>query len=232
MKDIRYVSVRDPVFQMPSYYIKSGKGCVSTGEYMNFFVNKMLSCGFTISPFIKISRTISPFQHLVIASFHHVLVSPFHHFIMKIDIYCWICWENFFITPSSCLFLHVILLLTVVRKNPLRYQSLRNKGMPRLRKSIGRFKRGSNKTIGTIQYLKDLQRKHHGRFRYGVTLSGHKLSVQWVVLYCYNTQKNYIFWVFWLKLSKLFIVVFWNVEFRRKTFRKNALMPQIVLTNT
>ena len=39
-KDIQYVSGNNPVFQMPSYDIKSGRSHVSTGEYMNFFANR------------------------------------------------------------------------------------------------------------------------------------------------------------------------------------------------
>ena len=58
MKYKQYVNVYPPVFQMTYDDIKYEKICVRTGEYIRFFVNKMFSCRFTISPFIYSDFTI------------------------------------------------------------------------------------------------------------------------------------------------------------------------------
>ena len=77
----------------------------------------MFSCRFTISPFINSDFTISPL--------HHLVVTQFNHFTMRIEIYCWICWNHFTITHYSCFLKQVILLLYVVRTNPLWQKTLK-----------------------------------------------------------------------------------------------------------
>ena len=53
LKDIEYVKEKPPVFDMPSYNIRSGKIRVRKGDYIHFVQNEMFTCAFTISTFIN-----------------------------------------------------------------------------------------------------------------------------------------------------------------------------------
>ena len=58
-EDIKYVNWEPPIFKITPYEIKEyGKINIKIGEYINFVVNGIFSCGFIISPFTNGDLTI------------------------------------------------------------------------------------------------------------------------------------------------------------------------------
>ena len=53
LKDIQYVKVKGPVFEIHAYNIKAGKGQVKIGGKIHVVQNDMFNWDFTISPFIN-----------------------------------------------------------------------------------------------------------------------------------------------------------------------------------
>ena len=60
LKNIQYVKGKAPVFEIPSYNIKSRISRVKTGEYIHVVENEMFNWAFNVSPIINDVFFISP----------------------------------------------------------------------------------------------------------------------------------------------------------------------------